>query len=98
MEKKKDPPGGEHYDDREIDARSIVRYAAALAVVTVAALALTVVLRQELSRTEQAGQMRHHPPRLVPEHMFQQRPRLARRAHICQICLTSTVPPYSRCG
>ena len=52
---REDPKAGEKHDDREIDARAIVRYAAALAVVTVAVLALTTVLRAELSHTEQAG-------------------------------------------
>ena len=52
---KKDPQGGAHYDDREIDARSIVRFAAALALITVAVLALTSVLRESLAETELAG-------------------------------------------
>jgi hypothetical protein len=48
----KDPNGGRQYDDREIDARAIVRYAGGLAVLTAAALGLTWVFSESLSQTE----------------------------------------------
>jgi len=34
-----------------------------------------------IRRTEQAGQVRYHAPRLMPEQMFQQRSGLARCGH-----------------
>src|SRR3954463_12535852 len=61
----KEPKGGGPYDDREIDVRAIVRIAAAIVVVTVAALGVTWGITGSLSQTEQAAHVA--PPAIATE-------------------------------
>ena len=52
----------------------------------------------ELRRAENARQVRHDSPRFAPEQVLDQLPLCGRLAHVPKTCLTSIVPPYSRCG
>ena len=53
---------------------------------------------RDVSRSEQPCQAGHHAARLMPEQVFEEQPGIGTRGHDRNSCLTSIVPPYSRCG
>jgi len=83
--KTNDPPTPTPHDDREIDARTIVRWAAGLAVVTVATMGFAVVFLGWLSRSEQSTHTQPPPiatalPTAPPEPRLQASPPASLRA------------------